>query len=49
MQADVKIKGDTLLHWAVKKGFTEVVKLLLAKGADVNARDQLVIHRFIWQ
>jgi ankyrin repeat protein len=33
--------GQTPLHWAVKKGHKNVVEFLLAKGADVNAEDQV--------
>jgi ankyrin repeat protein len=30
------------LHWASANGHLEVVKLLVARGADVNARAQAV-------
>ena len=37
--ADIKVKqGRTLLHQASKAGFVEIVKSLIAKGADVDAR-----------
>ena len=43
--ADVNAPDDDLrmtpLHWAAIKGHTEVVALLLAKGADAKARDKL--------
>jgi ankyrin repeat protein len=29
----------TPLHYAASRGHTEIVKLLLGRGADVNARD----------
>ena len=32
--------GDTLLHEATIKGKKEVVELLIAKGADINAKDK---------
>jgi hypothetical protein len=32
--------GSTPLHWAVKGGHVEAVKLLLAAGADINAKDK---------
>jgi cytohesin len=31
--------GKTPLHWAVRKGFKDVAKLLLTSKAEVNARD----------
>ena len=30
------------LHFAAYNGFTEIVKLLLLKGAEVNAKDKFV-------
>src|SRR5271155_1820794 len=32
-------RGDTPLHWASAKGHKDVAQLLLASGADVNARN----------
>jgi ankyrin repeat protein len=32
--------GWTPLHWAAHKGYLEVAKILLARGADVNAKDK---------
>ena len=29
--------GDTPLHWAARRGKEDVVKVLVEKGADVNA------------
>ena len=41
--AKVDVKDDkfigTFLHWATAGGQNEIVKLLIAKGADVNATD----------
>lgn len=42
--------GSTPLHWAVRGGDVEAVKLLLAAGADINAKDKLapsviLVHR----
>ena len=31
--------GMTPLHWAAQEGHKDVAKLLLANGADVNAKD----------
>lgn len=33
-------EGGTPLHFAVKKGKPEMIKLLIEKGADVNAKDE---------
>lgn len=35
-----QVKGESPLHSAVKSGNTELVKVLIEAGADVNARDQ---------
>ena len=32
---------QTPLHWAAMRGHTDVVKLLIEKGADVNAKDKV--------
>ena len=39
--ADVKAKpgGITPLHWAAWRGRKEIVELLIANGADVNAKE----------
>ena len=39
--ANVKAKeqrGETALMWAARKGHTDTVKVLLAKGADANSK-----------
>ena len=33
------VRGCTPLHWAARLGNTEVIKLLLAAGADPNSKD----------
>ena len=35
--------GSTPLHYAAKRGHLDVMRLLLAAGADVNAHDESVI------
>ncbi len=35
-----KNKGEKLIHMACKKGYTDIVEILLDKGADVIAKDQ---------
>ena len=35
--------GKTPLHYAAERGHLEVIKLLIASGADVNANDERVI------
>ena len=34
-------KGQTLLHYATKKGQKEIVRFLISEGADVNAKDMM--------
>jgi len=34
------LSGWTPLHYAARRGYTNVVKLLLAKSADVSAKDK---------
>jgi len=51
--ADVKnIYGLTPLHRAALYGKTKVVKILIGKGADINAKDQLYgdtpLHKAVW-
>ena len=47
--ADVEAKtpsGWAPLHYAARRGHTNIVKLLLAKGANVNTKDEN--GRFAW-
>ena len=32
------MQGETALHWAASEEHTQIVELLLSKGADVNAQ-----------
>ena len=34
-------KGKTALTWAAEKGHTEIVRALLAAGADTNLQNQV--------
>jgi ankyrin repeat protein len=36
---DLRQNGQTPLHLAISKGHTEITKLLISRGADVNAKD----------
>ena len=29
------------LHWAVMRGHTDIVKIMIEKGADVNAKNKV--------
>lgn len=33
--------GNTPLHYAAQKGFLELAELLLSRGADINARENI--------
>ena len=49
--ADVNARGflgSTLLHNAARWGHKEVAKLLIAKGADVNAKDNRDLTPLDW-
>ena len=35
--------GLTPLHWAAKKGHTEIASLLIASGADIHSNDKVSI------
>ena len=39
-EGDDSWPGMTPLHYAADEGHTEVVELLIANGADVNAKDE---------
>jgi ankyrin repeat protein len=44
-------EGFTALHYAASHGYVEIAKLLLAKGADVNAtisEGDAPLHRAVW-
>lgn len=36
---DVNMNGDTILHYACSKGYTQMVSYMLTVGADMNARN----------
>jgi uncharacterized protein len=38
---DVNYSGETALHYAAGKGFTDIVKILINNKADVNARTEI--------
>lgn len=44
-----KSKGQTALHYAVSKGFTEGVRLLLEKGADPNIIEYFYGSKHSWE
>ncbi|KAH8744645.1 ankyrin repeat-containing domain protein, partial [Hyaloscypha finlandica] len=39
-QWDGTYSGRTPLHWAAEKGYEKIMRLLIGRGADVNARDK---------
>jgi ankyrin repeat protein len=41
VRADAPLSGDgeTGLHWSAVGGYPEIVRMLLTRGADVNARE----------
>ena len=44
-------RGWTALHWAAEKGHLAMARLLLEKGADINAKDdddETALHRAAW-
>ena len=41
-------RGLTALHYAARFGFKELVKLLLAQGADINLRDNNGFNAAHW-
>ena len=36
-------RGDTPLHWAAEKGYTEIVSLLISNGAGINSKNNVSI------
>ena len=42
------LQGKTLLHVAVSNVDTEIVELLIEKGADPNNKDDDVSTKYIW-
>ena len=42
------LQGKTPLHVAVSKADTQIVELLIEKGADPNNRDDDVSTKYIW-
>jgi hypothetical protein len=46
--ADASASGTTPLHLAAQEGHKDVVELLLAKGADINAEDNHGQTAFHW-
>jgi len=38
---------QTALHWAAKHGRYEICRLLVDRGADVNARDIVKLLKFL--
>src|SRR3989442_1200196 len=41
-------EGNTVLMWATKKGYKDIVELLLAKGANVHIRDNDDFTALMW-
>ena len=45
---DLMLVGQTPLHWAVRGDREEILRLLIAKGADLNARDNFGLTPLHW-